>query len=303
MSRLRSTTVIVAYQSRDRIDAALASQREAFEAGFSECVVVDNGSSDGTADHVAKTYPWVKLIRSENLGFGRGCNLGVSHSKTQYVLFLNPDAVLPFAELTKLVGFADEHPQAALLAPAIREPEGEWQHTGGLLSPSRLVLDAVGLHRLHSSERPLLPTDGAFRTNWLCAAILLARREAFEALSGFEPRYFMYFEETDLCRRALNAGFEIWAVGDAVGEHVNAASAKKSGRQLYDGCIAEHYFQSRFFYLQRHFGVTRATAAELIDLGCATLRGGLRLVRRQDLGELSVRLKAPVLKMPPPVPQ
>lgn len=300
--KTRVTVVVVTYNSRDYVDAALQSQHAACEGGIATCVVVDNESQDGTPDHVAERYPWATLVRSgANLGFGRACNLGASARTTDYLLFLNPDAALPVAELRKLVSFADEHPKAGILAPAIRTAR-RWQHCGGLTTPWQVVMDSAGFYYYWNEERPILPGDGGFQTDWVSGAILMIRRAVFEQLKGFEPRYFLYFEETDLCRRARDAGIEIWAVGSAVGRHAGARSSSKTGAPMYYGCIAEHFLQSRCYYLRRHFGLPRAVASELAGYCLVGLRALLRKARGRKLEDLGVRLEQPVFRMPALVP-
>lgn len=93
-------------------------------------------------------------------------------------------------------------------------------------------------------------------------AVLLLRCAMLGEIGAFDPRFFLYFEETDLCRRASSAGWGIWAIGTAVADHLDAASAKSLQRRMFQTCIAEHYFRSRFYYLEKHFGWPAAVATE-----------------------------------------
>ena len=205
-------------------------------AGELEVIVVDNASVDGTTTLVREQFPWVRVIESgSNLGFGRGCNLGVQAVTTPYVLLLNPDAVLPKESLEILIAFMDSHPTAAIAAPATWYNGTELQAAGGLPDPWQIILAAAGL-RYHSKHRQkILPGSPPFRTDWLGGAIMLIRSNDFRKLGGFDPRFFLYFEETDLCRRALSAGLELWAVGEATAHHLGATAAKSSGQRLVFG--------------------------------------------------------------------
>src|SRR6185295_9028367 len=130
------TAVMVTFKSRGVVERALDGLKAGHHAGLLKCVVVDNNSSDGTADAVAKSHPWVRLIRSpENLGFGRGCNLGFQDVDTPYVLILNPDIVFESAQIEKLVRFMEEHPNAGIAAPSTELPAGDFQHAGGVATP------------------------------------------------------------------------------------------------------------------------------------------------------------------------
>ena len=110
----------------------------------------------------------------------------------------------------------------------------------------------------------------------------------------------MYFEETDLCRRALDAGWEIWAVGTSVADHQSAANSKGSAVLMYSGCIAEHYFKSRYYYLVKHHGWLRAACVETLELATTALRMASDRLRRVESADKAARLRAPIFKMPDP---
>ncbi len=115
---------------------------------------------------------------------------------------------------------------------AIRESGGELQHTGGLATSATILRSASGLATHGGMFRIIPPGSEPFQTNWLCGAILMIRRTVYFHLGGFDPRYFLYFDETGFCRRAVNAGLELGAVGQAVGFHEGSASAKDQSDQL-----------------------------------------------------------------------
>lgn len=297
----RATAIIVTYRSRETIRSALQVHREANEAGMVRVIVVDNASDDGTADIIADEFPWVELIRSKtNLGYGRGCNLGARDVETEYVLIMNPDATLAANELQTLVQFMDDTPQAGIAAPAIRESGSHLQAAGLMTTPGILWREALGRAQPHPEYRPIVPGAAAFRTEWVCGAIMLIRSALFRSLGGFDPRFFLYFEETDLCRRVTNAGSEIWAVGEAVGDHVGGASMEEADRAAQRSYIPEHYFRSRFYYLVKHFGWMRAISAEVAVRSSRQLRIlGKRLVGRRPVAPArNVSESRPFLKFP-----
>jgi GT2 family glycosyltransferase len=299
MNTARTTAVIVSYRSRDTIADTMIAAREAHESGMLECVVVDNCGSDGTAEYLEKEHAWAELLPSpENLGFGRACNLGFRRVTTEYVLLLNPDAVLPAASLEVMIRFLDEHPRAGIIGPAIREPDEGLQHAGGLPTPLRLILEAAGANE-SLGRRPIVPGGAAFRTDWLCGAILLFRKRLLDELNGFDPRFFLYFEETDLCLRAQQRDWELWAVGEAVGWHRNAASAGTGDERMLYSCIAEYYFRSRFYYLVKHHGWVLAIATEITEVAVLGMRCAWRRLRGRPQNEFRERLRAPILKLPP----
>ena len=293
-----TTAVIVTYNSRGHINDALAALRVAHEAGSLDCVVVDNVSSDGTADFVAAAHPWVTLIRSgRNLGFGRGCNLGFQQVNTPYVLIHNPDAVLKQQALQIMVDFIETHPQAGIVAPAIVEGERSLQAAGLLTTPASLLRAALGMVDALPDEQRIIPGNPPFATSWVCGAMMLIRSELYRRLGGFDPRFFLYFEETDFCRRAALEGAEIWAVGEAVARHLGGACAKATGQSMESFCISEHYYRSRFYYLVKHFGWVTAVGTEtLVWLGQVARHGRNRIAGRQSLSPFTNN--RPFLRLP-----
>lgn len=266
MENKKVTAVIVTYESRETIGLALDTLHPSYQAGFAECVVVDNASTDGTADFVANEYPWVSLIAgTKNIGYGRGCNLGLEATETPYVLFMNPDVQIKQEALEHLLQFAEAHPQAGLIGPAIKRQNGDYQQAGCLPTPITFLRQAMGLRG--TSTRTIHPGDTPFVTNWVCGAVMLAPTQVVRELAGFDPRFFLYYEETDLCVRMAKAGYTLWAVPTAETAHASNASARKVRPELkVGGCLEEHFFPSRYYYLAKHYGLLSAFFTELFEL-------------------------------------
>ncbi len=290
-----ATVVIVTYRSLKTVGATLSPLAEHVESGEIECVVVDNASGDGASQWIEENFPQVTVIQSEkNIGFGRACNLGAEHASSPYIVFINPDAVFQPSELRKLVGFMDEHPRAAIGAPSILH-----HRAGGLPDPRAMVLSTLRLAQI-PEKRPLVYGEEPFLTDWLCGAVFLIRTSVFRDLSGFDPRFFMYFEETDLCMRTLRAGFEIWAVTTTQAEHSGGVSAKNSGLSTQGGNVSKYYFSSRYYYLKKYHGLFGASCAEIADILPVAFRElAVRTrLRDGDKGGLAYRLKNGFLRLP-----
>jgi GT2 family glycosyltransferase len=300
MTSPSSTVVIVSYNSRGTLPDALDSLRDAWNQGLAECVVVDNASSDDSVDFVRTAHPWVRLIEAGgNLGFGRGCNIGIEAAKTPYVLLLNPDAAIESASLRTLVEFFDTNPHAGIIGPAVIEPSGVLQTAGALPTPLRLMLSPIWPSLSVRDQRTIEPGASPYRTTWLCGAILMLRKTLIDQVGGFDPRFFLYFEETDLCRRAQRAGWEIWAVGEAVGRHLNSSSASATGALMQDDVIAEHFYESRFYYLAKHHGRVAAALAEIVELTLMSVRAFLMFLRGNHDATFRIRMRSPILSFPP----
>lgn len=286
------TAIMVTYRSRRTIDRALEGLHPSVVAGLIRCVVVDNASPDGTADHVAERFPWVQVLRSAvNLGYGRGCNLGASFATTPLLLFLNPDIHLDSSSIARLTELAKSHPRLGVAGPAIRRGDGRLQHAGGCPNARLSLLQSLGLRAGWGGRNPVIPGAAPRRVDWVCGAIMLVPAVHFRAVGGFDPRYFLYFEESDLCRKMLRTGRQLWVTGEAIAEHAGGASAREVDPRIDgDGCLPQHYFASRNYFLRKHFGCLAAWTIEAADIaGRATRDVARRILRRRTPKELDAR--------------
>ncbi len=300
MTHVKATVIIVSYKSRDTIGPSLDALRESHAAGLIQCVVVDNHSGDETLEFVRKVYPWATCVDSgDNLGFGAGCNRGMEFVDTPYVLFLNPDAIIERDALERLVDFMDQNPEAGVVGPAIRS--GSYlQHAGGLPSPRRVIEEALGRSNDETSRRRIQPGETPFRTDWICGAVFFVRTRVLEDVGTFDPRFFLYFEESDLCKRILDSGYQLWAIGESVADHLVGNSTQQSDAGMFGNCIAEHYFESRFYYLVKHHGRIAAATAELVEVMIFALRALRRRAPEDPANQqFRERWNAPILATPP----
>lgn len=296
------TAVMVSYASSRVIGETLVPLRSAHKNRLLRCVVVDNASPDGTADMVARDHPWVDLVRSPgNLGYGRGCNLGFERVRTPYVLFMNADVSIGADAVRELLRFLESRERVGMAAPATRLGRSDgFQFTGRTFTPWSLVATASGIPGLQPKLRSVRSGEAPFKTDWLCGAVMLARSEAVRDVGGFDPRFFLYFEETDLCRRLRAAGWELWSVGTATATHFPGLSARQVDPTLAIGdCLSDHFYKSRYYYLSKHYGSLAAAASESAELVAKGSRDLLRaLLHRPPKHELWNRLKAPLFRWP-----
>ncbi|MEQ9498843.1 MAG: glycosyltransferase family 2 protein [Deltaproteobacteria bacterium] len=294
-----TTIVIVTYNSMRLIDDTLRTAQRCADAGLAKCVVVDNESKDGTADHIASAFPFVNLVRSGgNLGFGRGNNRGFEEVDTKYTLFLNPDARCEPDALKTMIDFMDAHPDAGVCGPAGKLTEGGLHAAGRAPTPGMVLRDALGRTRPSDLAAPIEPGSAPQQVEWIPGAALMFSSQVFLALGGFDPRFFLYWEETDLLLRVREYGAQVWAVGTAVIDHVGGASAAGENRNMYRGCLAEHYFQSRFYYLSKHYGRRGAYAVEVGETALFALRALPQRLRGRTRSMLEERMTGPFFEMP-----
>jgi N-acetylglucosaminyl-diphospho-decaprenol L-rhamnosyltransferase len=222
---VRSSVVIVNWNAGDAL-AACADSLAAEAAAGCEVLVVDNASDDGSAAAAAASFPWLRVIAARtNLGFAAGANLGAGHAAGDVVVFLNPDArVLPGA-LATLVGALAAAPRAGIAGGGLLSADGRWQPGAARFGPLRhLLLDTtVGRLPARWRRRPYV-------VDWVYGTFLAVRRDLFRQLGGFDPAYFVYGEDMDLCHRAAQLGAHTLHVPGARAVHgANVSAAQRFG--------------------------------------------------------------------------
>jgi GT2 family glycosyltransferase len=296
------TSVTVTYHSARTIGKTLAAARRCHDAQLLDVVVVDNNSTDSTREILAREADWARLVLSDqNNGFGRGCNLGWREVTTPYTIFINPDAVVEPDALRAMLHFMEGHPKAGIVGPAtlcggddeIPVP----QHAGRFPKPWTLVRNALPFLSPQPISWPVEPGAAPARAGWVCGAILMIRTDLLRRIGGFDPRFFLYWEELDLCKRVELAGFETWTLGAALTHHVVGASSSAHNPRV-GMSIAKHYFQSRYYYMGKHHGWLAATAAELGEFALLGLRALADWARGRGLDRLRPRRQATLLSTP-----
>jgi N-acetylglucosaminyl-diphospho-decaprenol L-rhamnosyltransferase len=206
--------VVIAYHSDDILPTFLDSLEKA--APGMPVVVVNNDPTDTEAERIAVGRPTVTVITSPtNLGYGGGANLGVAHSaRSDWILVANPDVVVDEGAITELLAAGRQFPNAGILGPRILNPDGTVYPSARALPTLRTGLG----HALFANVWPTNPWTTRYHAfedlsmetpsevGWLSGAFLLIRRELFDELGGFDERFLMYFEDTDLGRRGGLSG-------------------------------------------------------------------------------------------------
>ena len=263
------SVVVVTYSPGETLAPFVASLRDATQRRI-RVVLADNGSTDGVPQSVAEASPDVRLLATGgNLGYGRAANLGVAATTSDWVVIANPDIVWTPGAIDELLAAADRWPRAGAIGPMIRTPLGEIYPSARQL-PS--LTRGIG-HALFGWFWPGNPWTIAYReeraaphervAGWLSGACLLVRREAFDSVSGFDPRYFMYFEDVDLGDRLASAGWlNIYAPSAEViheGSHSTARHA--------DAMSIEHHRSAYRYLSDRHRGSAWAPVRVVLRLG------------------------------------
>lgn len=210
--------LIVNWNTREMTCDCLRSIYEQTREIRFEVILVDNASSDGSAEAIGRRYPQVTLIANhENRGFAAANNQAMAVATGRYVLLLNPDTIVLDGAIQKAVRFADDHPEAAVVGCQIWKNENEIQRTCfPFPTVGHLVLQTTGLRRLlarlHLERRGSMEAwgrDTQRDVEVVSGVFMLVRREALEQVGGMDEDYFIYAEETDWCWRFYRAGWRL----------------------------------------------------------------------------------------------
>jgi hypothetical protein len=229
------SVIIVTYNSADCIAACVESVLAQTGASF-EVIVVDNASADGTLARL-KNLSCRVIPSAENLGFGRGNNLGFAASSGRYIYLLNPDAKLVAENsLVELCRHMDANPRCGMAGTLIRSADG---HAAG---PPPVEYPGARHVRRDFSKLP-------GRIAWIMGASMIVRRELYEQLGGFDPGFFLYSEETDFCLRLRELGFEIGYITEVAVNHIGGAS--EDLRDPYD--VSARKLRGLIRFRQKHY--------------------------------------------------
>lgn len=283
------SVVIVSYNTRAVLGDCLASLFDAARAASlsTEVIVVDNASSDGSADFVAAEYPAARLVRNaRNLGFAAANNQGLARARAPFCLLLNSDAFIGTAALRAGVDLLRGGPEIGLVGVRIDNPDGSLQAAHGtfptLWGDICLSLGADRLiARSKLADRHTGPVD------WVHGACMFARVAALRQVGPLDERFFMYSEEVDWCWSFWAANWEVWYLGEVSVVHLGGASHTSDLRRraaLYRGRLG----------LRRRFGGPAASmvlwATILVGLGARSVgRGVAQSLLRRNLGRQSPR--------------
>ena len=212
------TACIVTYNSEKHIKNVLTSLFQSTIARRMQVIVVDNASRDGTAAIVEAGFPEVLLIRlAENIGFGKGHNQALPYLKAPYHLIVNPDITFEPDVLERMTAFMDSREDVSLLTPKVLHPDGSEQFLPKELPSIHFLMGGY----LEWLGRPFAAWRG--RYTWRDKAVaepaeiffatgcfMLTRADAFLAVGGFDPRYFLYMEDADLTRKMKTQGLTLY---------------------------------------------------------------------------------------------
>jgi GT2 family glycosyltransferase len=268
------SVIVVSFNTRSMLRDCLhsiQSECRTLSAGLgAEILVVDNASNDGSADIVENEFGSsdipVRLIRSQvNLGFAGANNLAMESACGHYLLLLNSDAFFHPGALRFAIRHMDENPNVGVGGARLVGPRGEWQPSArafpGLWN-TFVVLSGLASRypksRIFGSvDRTWASPDLEAEVDWVPGAFSIMRREALSKAGVFDPRFFLYCEEVDLCRRIKAEGFRVLYWPDVVVTHIGGESGRQlTGHHFSESQVRVELWQMRstLIYFRKHHG-------------------------------------------------
>ena len=298
----RTLVVIVNYRTGPLVVGCLRSlaQEMPLGDGSFRVLVVDNASGDGSAAHIRASIDaagwgaWAQVRESAcNGGFSYGNNLAVREALQQpnppdQIWLLNPDTVVQRGAVSGLVECLQRHPRAGIVGSGIDNDDGApWPYAFRFPSIASEFENGVRLGLVTRWLRSRLVARQMGTTaqpaDWVSGASMMVRRQVFEQIGLMDEGYFLYYEETDFCRRARQAGWEVWYEPAARVMHIAGQSTGVTGRQSVVPRRPAYWFESRRRYFVKHHGRLYAAVADLAwMLGFSIWRVRRRLQRKND---------------------
>lgn len=256
------STILVSYNTATLLPDAIGALRIAAGSISLQTIIIDNASRDDSVALIRRDYADCELIvNSKNVGFGRANNQALPLIQGRYILLLNTDAFVAPDTLHKTVAYMDAHSECGALGVKLIGRDGILQPSCRYYpTPLNIFLRSTGLHRLfpwvklvddmgwdHASVR---------ECDWVPGCYFLIRREMVEKVGLFDPRYFLYYEEVDLCFAIKQAGWQIHYFPDTTVVHIGGESAKTEGQLSAAGRqLAMFQIESELLYFRKNYGV------------------------------------------------
>ncbi|HRW48195.1 MAG: glycosyltransferase family 2 protein [Caldilinea sp.] len=295
------TAVVVSFNTCSHLERCLAS----IYATQCQCelIVIDNASTDGSSAMVRANFPAAMLVENQcNIGYAAAANQGARLASGRYLLLLNPDTVVEDDAIERLAAFMDAHPEIGICAPQNRNGEdhelfgeqGAVQNNyfhfpsfQGLAGLGTVARRHLGLSVVAPPEPPpFVERDGSILADWLRGCTLFVRSGLYRRLGGMDEGFFLYLEDTDLCRRVRQAGLHCAVVTDATIVHYGGASYREESVPRIKTMLAPHFLRSKYHYVRQERGRIGECSVRLTDL----ILGLSGLLRRKESATSRMRI-------------
>lgn len=311
---MKASIIVVSYNTREILAECLSSLFA--EPGIEEVevFVVDNDSADGSAAMVAEAFPTACLIHNrENLGFAAANNQAYARSRGDYIVLLNPDATLKTGSLDRALTFMEAHPACGVCGGLLLNAAGD-RLPSARRFPNALTKFFMlsGLADRHPQSRlfgrygfGFFDHRSPLQVDWVPGTFAVFRRSMLTQIGMFDERYFLYYEETDLCLRAKRNGWQVFFTPDAQIMHLEGASSKTREDEEFEESgsqVLKFRMRAEALYFRKNFGLLSVVAnMVLVEAGWHLLRWLVNYLpnrerapakRRQSLDQASNILRA-----------
>ena len=297
------SVIVVSHNSRRWLRPALSSVYEHAGQIDLDVILVDNGN-DGSAEYVTEIFPAVRTVSCTNHGFGHANNRGLEIADARYVLFLNPDTEILTGQLSELISALDRRPDVAIAGARQVGPDDRLCPTiRRFPSFTNTIAEAIGIERIPIArrvlgERELDPRqyDLERACDWTPGSFMLTRTEALARTGGFDERFFLFSEETDLCWRLRHDGWQVIHMPSITIRH-DESEGQENSRLEAQGAYA------RVQFARKHFSRTGALRYRMaLGFRYALRLGFYSTLRRRERGRreaVSAALATVVTERPP----
>jgi len=277
---MQLSVIIVNYNVKHFLEQCLCSVREAATGLQAEVIVVDNNSSDNSLEYLQPRFPSVCFIANiENTGFARACNQGLRQSTGKYILFLNPDTIVPEDCFTKCIDFFESHPDAGALGIKMLDGSGRFlkESKRAFPSPMTSLYKLFGLSKLFPRSKTFskyhlghLDENENNEVDVLAGAFMMIKKEVLDKVGSFDETFFMYGEDVDLSYRIQKAGFKNYYFAGSSIIHFKGESTRK-GTMNY----VRMFYNAMSIFVRKHYGGSRAGVFNFLIHIAIWFRAGL----------------------------
>lgn len=255
--------LVVNFNTAGLLQPMFDALRQANGEQLASYLVVDNASVDNSLERLAEVCPEALLLSNKkNVGFGRANNQLLDHLQGKYALLLNTDAFVADDTLGKTIAYMDEHPECGVLGVRLVGRDGDLQPCCRYFpTPFNIFLSRTGLDRFFPGLQMVDEMDwdhaSVRECDWLPGCFYLVRREVLEQVGLFDPRYFLYFEEVDHCKRVKEAGWKVVYYPHTTVVHIGGESSKSvTELEAASRQISTYQIESELLYFRKHHGLS-----------------------------------------------
>lgn len=282
-TNLQLSIIIVNYNVKLFLEQCLRSVMQASKGLLVEVFVVDNNSNDGSVAFLQPIFPWVTMIANkENTGFGKANNQALAMATGKYILFLNPDTLLPEDCLQKCFAFMQQNNAAGALGIKMIDGSGSFlaESKRAFPSPATSFFKLTGLANLFPKSKLFaryhlgyLSANENNEVDVLAGAFMWVRKEILDKIGGFDERFFMYGEDVDLSYRIQQAGYKNYYFSESSIIHFKGESTKKGGLNY-----VRMFYQAMSIFVRKHYGGKKAAVFSFFIQTAILLRAAMTAI-------------------------